>query len=313
MSALGNLETIQPHAVPVLRAALRGGRLHHAYLFTSRDATAITQVQGAMALTLVCETGDGCGQCAACRKLESGNHPDVSRLTPNDKDTINVDMVRELIARLSLRATESKHKVVVVERADRMNAAAQNALLKTLEEPSGAAVFLLGTNQPRSLAITIRSRCQRMRLAARSTEAVTDELVRSVEGLDHKLARVVSALSGGDLASAKATLESGAEEVRANAIAATEIDRMRGALAAAADLGSDRDRADLALAFLEVLVRDGLAHAHGATADQLIDQAPAIANTKLAKAAAKLTHLRRVHNLHVNRTLALESVLLELV
>lgn len=312
MSAFQHLESSQPHAIPVLRAALQGGRLHHAYLFTSRDATAITQVQRAMALTLVCEKESGCGECAACRKTESGNHPDVAKLTPNEKDVINVEMVRELTTRLSLKANEARYKIVVVERADRMNANAQNALLKTLEEPPGATVFLVGTTQPRSLAITIRSRCQRMRLAARSTEAVTEELTQALPELDKKLARVLAALAGGDLASAKATLEAGAEEVRANTIAATQTDRLRYAMSAAADLGSDRDRADLALAFLEVLVRDGLAKAHGASPEQIIDEAPALSGAKLAKAAARLTELRRFDRMNLNRTLALESLLLEL-
>ncbi|MBC7792868.1 MAG: DNA polymerase III subunit [Clostridia bacterium] len=310
MPALADLQPSQPYAFPVLRAALQGGRLHHAYLFTSRDAAAIAQVQESMARALVCVTAEGCGTCAPCRKLTSGNHPDLARLVPNEKDAISVDMVRELIARLSLRAVEARQKVVVIERAERMNAAAQNALLKTLEEPPGATVFLVGTTRPRSLAITVRSRCQRMRLAARSTEAVTAELTQSLPELDKHLARVVSALAGGDIASAKTTLEAGAEEIHTRTVAAAKGRRLRDALSAAADLGSDRDRADMALAFLEVLVRDGLAKLHGASAEHIIDAPLNLPGAKLAQAAAKLTELRRVQSLHWNRTLALESLLL---
>ena len=312
MGALDALESTQPHAVPVLRAALFGGRLHHAYLFTSRDATAIAQTQKAMALHLVCATGQGCGQCAACRKFETGNHPDVAQLVPNEKDVINVDMVRALIQRLALRATEAKQKVVLIAQAERMNAAAQNALLKTLEEPPGATVFLVGTTRPRSLAITIRSRCQRMRLAARSTEAVTSELTAAVPELDQKLARIVAALAGGDIASAKATLEAGASDIHDATVQAIGSDRLRDALSAAADLGSEREKADLALAFLEVLVRDALARKHGAATDQLVDPAAKLEAKNLARAAGLLTELRRFQNLHLNRTLALESVLLEI-
>jgi DNA polymerase-3 subunit delta' len=315
MQALTELQHHQPHAVPVLAAALRSQRLHHAYLFTSRDLGSARNLMQSFAASLVCvqrRDVDACGQCVACRKLAEGNHPDVIRLVPNEKGVISIDAVREVTARLALKASEAPTKVVIVERAERMNEAAQNALLKTLEEPAGPTCFLVATSRIKGLAITIRSRCQRLRLATRAESTAVAELRAAHPELDEKLARIAAALASGDVESAQATLESGLAELDQRLGEATDDTSVRGALAAAADLGAERDKADLALALLEIAVRDGLAKAHGAGDDHVLGEPLDVPSRRLAKAAAVLTELRSMQNLYVNRTLALESVLLAL-
>ncbi|MEZ0310122.1 MAG: ATP-binding protein [Myxococcota bacterium] len=315
MQALTELQHNQPHAVPVLAAALRSQRLHHAYLFTSRDVGSARNLMQSFAASLVCaqrQGVDACGVCVACRKLAEGNHPDVIRLLPNDKGVIPIDAVREVTARLSLKASEAPTKVVLVERAERMNEAAQNALLKTLEEPAGPTCFLIATSRIKALAITIRSRCQHIRLATRAESTAVAELRAAHPDLDEKLARIAAALASGDTESAQATLEGGLAELDQRLSEATGDTSMRGAIAAAADLGSEREKADLALALLEIAVRDGLAKAHGAGDNHVLGKPLDVPSRRLAKAAAVLTELRSMQNLYVNRTLALESVLLAL-
>lgn len=255
---------------------------------------------------------DACGVCVACRKVIEGNHPDVMRVAPNEKGVITVDAVRELGARLALKAAEADIKVVVIERAEKMNEAAQNALLKTLEEPAGPTCFLITTARVKGLAITIRSRCQQVRLATRAEATAIAELRAAHPDLDEKLARIVAALVSGDVETAQAALENGVAEMRDRLAEANGDPSMRAALSAAADLGSEREKADLALALIEIAVRDGLAKAHGAGDNQLLGEPLTVPARRLAKTAAVLTELRRMQNNNVNRTLALESVFLAL-
>jgi DNA polymerase-3 subunit delta' len=139
---------------------------------------------------LLCrEPGDelrGCGECQSCRLFISGAHPDyryVSFETRKNSDRlrteITVDQIRDLISTLVLTATFAPRKVAVIEPAEAMNRSAENALLKTLEEPAGDTVLILLSHRPSGLAATIRSRCQRFPVVlperGRATRWIMDE------------------------------------------------------------------------------------------------------------------------------------------
>src|SRR6185503_12252639 len=106
---------------------------------------------------------DACGNCSACRRIARGVHADVLTIEPGDSGAIKVDQVRAAIDRTGYRPFEGRRRVVIVEEADAMEAAPQNALLKTLEEPPPASTFVLVTSRPDVLLPTVRSRCQRVR------------------------------------------------------------------------------------------------------------------------------------------------------
>jgi DNA polymerase-3 subunit delta' len=124
-----------------------------------------------LAADLLCQQsapdGAACGRCRACELLASGTHPDLFRLTPlEDKTQISVAQVRELIGDLSLHSQLLGARVGLISPADAMNAAAANALLKTLEEPPPGCFLLLLSERPARMPATIRSRCQRLVLPA---------------------------------------------------------------------------------------------------------------------------------------------------
>lgn len=140
--------------------------LSHAYLITGGGGDSRGAFAGRLAAAYLCE-GDTppCGRCRACRKVGKGSHPDLSRTAPPpDKAEITVEQIRALRADAYVRPNEGRRKVYVIDPADAMNPAAQNALLKVLEEGPSYAAFLLAAARPGLLLDTVRSRCELMAL-----------------------------------------------------------------------------------------------------------------------------------------------------
>jgi DNA polymerase-3 subunit delta' len=183
--------TGQDRAVGALRSALRRGALHHAYLFGGPAGAGKRDAARLLAQAVNCERSvdDPCGACAPCRKIAKGVHPDVYVLeteramvkagrwepkggrTPS-KDVV-VDQVRDLVEhRLAMKRFEGRRRVVIVDPADAMNVPAQNALLKTLEEPPEETTLVLVASNADALLPTIRSRCVRVAFAPRGDGGV---------------------------------------------------------------------------------------------------------------------------------------------
>jgi DNA polymerase III subunit delta' len=124
---------------------------------------------------------DGCGECTACRRIGRGAHPDVILIEPGDTGSIKIEQVRDAIDRAGYRPFEGRKRVVIIDEADALVQPAQNALLKTLEEPPSASIFLLVSSIPDALLPTVRSRCPRLRFAALAPAEVAEILVRDHE------------------------------------------------------------------------------------------------------------------------------------
>jgi DNA polymerase-3 subunit delta' len=120
---------------------------------------------------------DSCGTCASCLRIARLVHADVLVVEPGDTGTIKVDQVRDVIERTAYRPFEGRRRVVIVDEADAMMGEAQNALLKTLEEPPAASMFVLVTSRPDVLLPTVRSRCQRLRFGRLTVEEIASVLV----------------------------------------------------------------------------------------------------------------------------------------
>jgi len=208
----------QERAVSILRRALRSGRTHHAYLFEGPAGVGKELAARALAAQLLCEDdqraadADACGRCPACRVFAAGNHPDfhlihrgLHKLHPEPKIRrqkglfLVIDVVRHfLIEPATMKPTQGRRRVFVIRDAERMNDEAQNALLKTLEEPPGTACLILVTSSADRLLPTIRSRCQRIPFGLLPTTFVAREL-QSRAGLDPTDARALAGLADGRL------------------------------------------------------------------------------------------------------------------
>ncbi len=137
---------------------------------------------------------DACGQCPACQFYQADNHPDLLRVGVEEgKKQIAIDSIREMIGALALSSYRGRRKVAVVQPADALNVNGANALLKTLEEPSGSALLILVAVRPERLPATIASRCQRVKLKAPADDVARTWLMQQGGDQDWTLPLTLSA------------------------------------------------------------------------------------------------------------------------
>ena len=150
-----------------------------------RTAVAVAEALNCLAPSAVGDLEvDSCGTCDACRHIARRVHPDVIVVEPGDMGSIKVEQIRDVIDRAQYRPFQGRRRAVIVDGADAMVDHAQNALLKTLEEPPSASVFLLVSSAPDALLATVRSRCPRLRFAPLTAAEVAGVLIRDHEYAD---------------------------------------------------------------------------------------------------------------------------------
>jgi DNA polymerase-3 subunit delta' len=187
-------------AVLNLARAVSDDRPAHAYLIGGPPHIGKTTLARASALALNCQS-DGaarpCGSCRSCRLIDAGKHPDVQLIEP-DGARVKIDQVRALQHDLALRPVEGRYRVAIFDQFETATAEAQNALLKTLEEPPNYVVLILLAADPELLLPTIISRCQQIMLRPLTTAQVRQALI-DMWGVAIDRANVLAHLSGGRL------------------------------------------------------------------------------------------------------------------
>lgn len=251
----------------IARAAVRG-TLPPSLIFAGPEGVGKRRAAVALAQFLNCPNrsdDDSCGTCGSCTRIARQVHADVLLIEPGETGTIKIDQIRDAIERTAYRPFEGRRRVVIVDEADAVNVEAQNALLKTLEEPPAASTFVLVTAKPGTLLPTVLSRCQRLRFGRLSPADVAAVLIRD-HGYGETDAHAAASLSDGSIGVA---LEGGSDEfVEAREAAAGLLEmvaasddprrRLEGAkaLGGAARGGSDRDELARRLRALSSLLRD---------------------------------------------------------
>jgi DNA polymerase-3 subunit delta' len=204
----------QQQAIAGLRRALERNRLPHAVLFHGAAGIGKATTAGILAQALNCaERGfvDACGACVSCRKVARGLHPDILWVAPQ-KGSIRLPQVsprkpdgpdaeppnEPIVSWIGYRPYEGRRRVVVIDNAHTMTPPAQNALLKTLEEPPPSSMLVLVTPAPGGLLPTIRSRCQPLRFQP-LPPALLRQHLEEARGLPPEEARLRAALAAGSL------------------------------------------------------------------------------------------------------------------
>jgi DNA polymerase-3 subunit delta' len=142
--------------------------LHHGLLFHGPNGIGKRLLAREVARAMLCKQRSGCGDCAHCHKMDSGNHPDFVEIHPEGND-IKVHQVRELSENLHFRPFEGAVRVIVLDQVERLREESANAFLKSLEEPPDYVYFILVTADHKALLPTIRSRCQQIPFQSLST------------------------------------------------------------------------------------------------------------------------------------------------
>ena len=145
-----------------LQNSIRHGRVSHAYIFSGEAGMGKKLLANTFAKTLQCAEGgvEPCGRCRSCLTFESGNQPDVFYVKPTKTKAVGVDDIRQIVTEnLVTRPFSSAYKIFIIDHADEMTAQAQNALLKSIEEPAVYAVFILLAQNMNLFLPTVLSRC----------------------------------------------------------------------------------------------------------------------------------------------------------
>ncbi len=208
---LGWPDWIDAAATGRLREAIRGGRIGHAYLLSGPKGVGKAAAARAFAQALCCTNEERqdrsapCGQCRACRNVLRGVHPDVETFSldaqemladkPGRGSTLTIETVRRLRSSGSLFPLESDRRILIIDDAETLLEPAQQALLKTLEEPPRGVTLMLLADEPETLLETVRSRCQEVALRPVPQAAVAQALRR--RGVADSLATEVATLSRG--------------------------------------------------------------------------------------------------------------------
>ena len=235
---------------------------------------------------------DSCGECAACRRIARGVHPDIVVLEPGDSGTIKIDEVRDVVQRAGYRPFEARRRVVVIDEADALVPAAQNALLKTLEEPPPASIFILVSSLPDALLPTVRSRCPRLRFGPLSPGEVAEALIRdhdyaepearaAAADADGSIGRALSAQSA-DLTEARDAAARLLEQAARMSDPSRRLDAVKDLTSAKGAAGGERDQMAACLRAMASLLRD-----LGILASQV--DAGALANADLRPRLDRLT------------------------
>ena len=245
---MGSLATRgHPGAQRLVERAIESGRPPHALLLVGVEGIGKTTLALDLAAGLLCLAADSavrpCRVCAACRKVEHGNHPDVHLLAPEGAgQQIRIGQVQQLGADLALLPLEGRFRVGIIEKAHRLNDDAQNALLKTLEEPPPRVVLILAADDAARLLPTVISRCTRVRLGPVAADELSAILVaRGVA--DAARGAALARLTGGRPGAALAHPANADAVVAQGRLARTLLDLLtadrRRRLAAQADLLED--------------------------------------------------------------------------
>lgn len=187
--------------IQYIQNAVSQNKLSHAYILNGQRGSGKKLLARLFAMTLQCESGEAepCGSCHSCVQTNSGNQPDIITIRHEKPTSISVDEIREqLNSDILIKPYSSRYKIYIIPEADLMTVQAQNALLKTLEEPPEYAVIFLLTENADSLLATIRSRCVMLKLRNIKDKLVKKYLMEQLQIPDYQ-AEICAAFAQGNI------------------------------------------------------------------------------------------------------------------
>ena len=203
---MGSFKDVVGHKdiIQYLHNAISEDRVSHAYILNGERGSGKKLLARLFAMTLLCEEHgpEPCNHCHSCKQAESGNHPDIIFVSHEKPNVIGVDDIREQINdTIQIRPYSANYKIYIVDEAEKMTVQAQNALLKTIEEPPSYAVIILITTNQEAFLPTILSRCVQMKLKPLKDFTIKSYLTQNLH-IAEKDADICAAFARGNLGKA---------------------------------------------------------------------------------------------------------------
>ena len=291
----------------------------HAYLLAGPKGVGKMTFARMLALRAFCEgLPKPCGECPACIRVLSGNEPDVIEILPQEDKAIPIDRIRQALAQIAQHAFGSGTRYVIIEPIEKLTPAAQNCLLKSLEEPQANVVFFLLTHEPSAVLGTIASRCAMVKLPPWPDDSLRATLL----AMDLAPARIDAALprAGGNIGVAM-DLVSGDGQTEAAAFASQALSVLRDAdvVTLSTRMKDDRAGAERALAALEqslhlaLLIHTGVLPVHVASEPAVLAFAANASEAELTDLLSTLFQTRKWRQSQVNWQASIDRLLMKIV
>jgi len=317
-------QQIYGHKKPlaILKSAMAANRVAHAYLFYGKEGVGKKTVASVFARALNCPAAaPPCDVCPSCLKAEHKNHPNIIEIVAEGQ-FIKIAAVREIMATMAFRPEDGK-RVFILQDADKMNAPAANALLKTLEEPSADNVLILTSARPHALPVTILSRCQALRFAPLQKTEVASFL-REQQGFGEAEAEAIAAASLGSIGDALEMKKEDYMTVRngiLKRLAEDDPADLIRRLAFARRLGTEREEITQRLQIMQNAYRDSLILKETGESEMLLFKdweaaisalAARLSGREILKNMAVVGRAMDAISRNSNKTLTLEAMLVRL-
>ncbi len=343
---IGNAQIVE-----IVKRAIRQDRLPHAMIFAGPDGVGKCTLALLVAQQLNCLSpvdDSACGECPACKRIlavlesrylscetlkdgfcgscwscqvRTKRHPDIRLIEP-EKSIITIDQVRNLIDEVAFQPAEARYRVVILDPAGEMQAAAQNSLLKTLEEPASRTVIILITTNPYMLLQTIRSRSRMLQFGEIPQDRIEQHLIQQ-EGRSVEEARLAAAISGGSLSAALAVDTDEYRDIRTQAFEFVRLLLKRGRFIdisnIAAQVAKDKEFFHLWIESVAAILRD-LYYTDVAAervgqrdlVEKMRELGKAVSRTALVRIINAVGRLKHDLQYNVNRQIALEAMFVAL-
>ncbi|PKM49434.1 MAG: DNA polymerase III subunit delta' [Firmicutes bacterium HGW-Firmicutes-7] len=245
-----------------IKSSIKTDKVSHAYMFEGEEGIGKKCLANAFAKTLQCEEGkdEPCNSCSSCKSFDSQNHPDIKYVVATKKTGIGVDDIREqLNMDINIKPYRYRYKIYIIEEGDLVTPQAQNALLKTIEEPPGYGIIIIIAHNSSRFLPTVLSRCAILSLKPIEEEKIKSYLIEE-EKLSQVKAHMYASLSRGNIGKAKIFLSSiEFEEIRNDIIYAIDCiieENDLEILEIARKIGEFKEKSDMALDLMVTWLRD---------------------------------------------------------
>ncbi|MDO4300958.1 MAG: DNA polymerase III subunit delta' C-terminal domain-containing protein [Clostridia bacterium] len=274
-----------------LKTSIIHNRINHAYIFDGIKGVGKKTLSKAFAKALNCCEGsaDACNHCISCKTFDENNNPDIIYVTHQKRDITVADIREQIVKNITLKPYRNKYKIFIIPEADKMNVLAQNAFLKTLEEPPEYGIFLLLCENYNKFLVTILSRCIMFKLHPLPYTLVSDYLIKNSD-ITLEQAQLYSIYSQGSIGKAMELINS--DEFRdtrdlaiETAVKLEDADMIE-LYRLVDDLKEHRPVLDQILEIMYLVYRDSLVLKQTGCRDKIIQKDKLIQTETIAKKAA---------------------------